>query len=294
MDIEIWATTQSYGLFHAFDDEGRALCRRTIRPRSTFRITREKIADYPLTTPCERCTKKADALVTEAKAAEQGAPEGEQATTYAARGAVLKTTGHYRRPGTRDLFCGRPAGGRNGIFANVSGWHLCARCVTAEARDRAEAAVVADTHLAAPVEDDDQAVTLEDLADAVICPECHVAAGVRCITRAGKPAREPHGRRFEAMEQAAGITQHRATARREAQARGYTSTGLDHKAEQALLTAYAARINACAQVDDEQRLAAALVTEADATDGTWQGAWIGQDADATLFERPADQGALFS
>lgn len=101
-----------------------------------------------------------------------------------------------------------------------------------------------------------ETLSLEDLADTVICPTCHVAAGARCITRAGKPARESHGRRFEAMEQAAGITQHRATARREKQARGYTSNGLDHKAEAALLTAYAARINARASLDDDQALAA--------------------------------------
>jgi hypothetical protein len=63
--------------------------------------------------------------------------------TYAVRGAALKTTGHYRRPGTRELFCGRPAGGRNGIFAVVRGWRLCKRCVRAEARDRAEAEAVA-------------------------------------------------------------------------------------------------------------------------------------------------------
>jgi hypothetical protein len=62
--------------------------------------------------------------------------------TYAVRGAALKTTGHYRRPGTRELFCGRPAGGRNGIFAVVRGWRLCKRCVRAEARDRAEAEAV--------------------------------------------------------------------------------------------------------------------------------------------------------
>ncbi|MFB8415428.1 hypothetical protein ACFC63_07925 [Streptomyces albidoflavus] len=63
--------------------------------------------------------------------------------TYAVFGAALKTTGHYRRPGTRELFCGRPAGGRNAIFAAVSGWRLCKRCVRAEARDRAEATAVA-------------------------------------------------------------------------------------------------------------------------------------------------------
>lgn len=48
--------------------------------------------------------------------------------------------------------------------------------------------------------------------------------------------------------------------------------------------------------DAEALYAAALVTEAEATDGTWRGAWIGEQADDdALFaiERPADQGALF-
>lgn len=73
------------------------------------------------------------------------------------------------------------------------------------------------------------------------CPTCHVTAGAHCITRTGKPAREPHGCRFEALEQAAGITEHRAAARREAEARGGWLVALDPKAEGALLTAYAAR-----------------------------------------------------
>ncbi|MFF1307278.1 hypothetical protein [Streptomyces sp. NPDC058307] len=64
--------------------------------------------------------------------------------TYAVRGAARKTTGHYRRPGTRELYCGRRAGGRNSIFAAVRGWHLCKRCVRAEARDRYEAEAVAE------------------------------------------------------------------------------------------------------------------------------------------------------
>ncbi|MFJ2909373.1 hypothetical protein ACIO8F_08045 [Streptomyces sp. NPDC087228] len=69
--------------------------------------------------------------------------------THAVRGAALKTTDHYRRPGTRTLYCGRPAGGRNGIFATVRGWKLCTRCVKAEARDRAAAAAVAAQHTTA-------------------------------------------------------------------------------------------------------------------------------------------------
>lgn len=100
-----------------------------------------------------------------------------------------------------------------------------------------------------PAEAPEAAPALGDLADTVACPACHVAAGARCVTRAGKPAREPHSRRFEALEQAAGITQHRATGRHEAQARGYTSYCYDHKAEDALLTAYAARVKTNADAD---------------------------------------------
>ncbi|MCY0960847.1 hypothetical protein [Streptomyces sp. H27-H5] len=92
-------------------------------------------------------------------------------------------------------------------------------------------------------------VTIEDLVTTVTCPQCHVAAGSRCITRAGKPAREPHGRRFDGLEQAAGITEFRAAARREAEARGGWLVTLDGKTEGALLTAYATRLRPRTQPD---------------------------------------------
>ncbi|MGD6762061.1 hypothetical protein ACOKM5_24310 [Streptomyces sp. BH097] len=49
-------------------------------------------------------------------------------------------------------------------------------------------------------------------------------------------------------------------------------------------------------IADEWRTAAALVTEAEAADGTWRGEWIGEQVDDGLFtlDRPSDQGALFS
>ncbi|WP_406014340.1 hypothetical protein OG520_22215 [Streptomyces sp. NBC_00984] len=68
--------------------------------------------------------------------------------THAVQGAAHQATGHYRRPGTRTLYCGRPAGGRNAIFAAVRGWKLCRSCAKAEQRDRTEAATVAEQHLA--------------------------------------------------------------------------------------------------------------------------------------------------
>jgi hypothetical protein len=52
-----------------------------------------------------------------------------------------------------------------------------------------------------------------------------------------------------------------------------------------------------AAAEDEARYAAALVTEAEATDGTWRGEWIGPRADDTLFTMDtshAEQGALFA
>lgn len=66
--------------------------------------------------------------------------------THAVRGAAHQATGHYRRPGTLALYCGRAAGGRNAIFRTVRGWKLCRSCVKTEARDRSEATAVAAQH----------------------------------------------------------------------------------------------------------------------------------------------------
>ncbi|MFI8817473.1 MULTISPECIES: hypothetical protein [unclassified Streptomyces] len=66
--------------------------------------------------------------------------------THAVRDAAHQATGHYRRPGTRTLYCGRPAGPRNGLFRTVRGWKVCRSCVNAEARDRAAAEAVAAEH----------------------------------------------------------------------------------------------------------------------------------------------------
>ncbi|NML50557.1 hypothetical protein HHL19_12890 [Streptomyces sp. R302] len=83
-----------------------------------------------------------------------------------------------------------------------------------------------------------------NLADTVSCPACRVGVGAPCITRAGKPAREIHSRRIEALETAAGITQYRAEQQR---ANGGLSYGINHAVESELFAAYAARINARVQ-----------------------------------------------
>lgn len=89
--------------------------------------------------------------------------------TYAVRGATRKTTGHYRRPGTRDLYCGRPAGAPNDHARQAMGWKMCARCVKAEALDRADATATAEAWLdqspASPLVS--AALALGDLVEAV-------------------------------------------------------------------------------------------------------------------------------
>jgi len=143
--------------------------------------------------------------------------------TYAVRGATRKMTGHYRRPGTRDLYCGRPAGTKNTQGATLRGWKMCTACVKAEAADRSAAEAVAAEHRE----------TIKDHA-------AHTSAD-RYIAR-----------EFPAVADL---------------------------------------------LDIEARHAAELVTEAEATDGTWRGEWIGERTTATapaLFDLPTEQGALFA
>lgn len=67
--------------------------------------------------------------------------------TYAVRRARTQLTGHYRREGTRDLYCGKPAGTPNDYARTLPRFKLCTRCVKAEARDRAEATATAEAWL---------------------------------------------------------------------------------------------------------------------------------------------------
>jgi hypothetical protein len=154
--------------------------------------------------------------------------------TYSVRAARSKTTGHYRRPGTRTLFCGRPAGAPNTQFATLTGWKMCTRCVKAEAADRAEAEAVAAQYA------------------------------------------DPQPMSAVAREAAAAQSADRYIARE--------------------FPAVADLLGLAAVAEDEARLAAALVTEAEATEGTWRGQWIGPRAADTLFDldTPTEQGALFA
>ncbi|ALM38218.1 hypothetical protein [Streptomyces sp. FR-008] len=247
--------------------------------------------------------------------------------------AVTTAHGEFHGDGTAPTVeAARGASVRAAVDAAYAIGAPLARAVDqADAEQALAEAAAADAPEANPaVEQALAEATLDTLADTVACPQCNAPAGARCTTRAGKPARETHGRRFEAVEQAAGITAHRAAARREAEARGGWVVTHDRAAEAALLTTYAARLAEArldrvvadaddqfarvaravdavehaeqveadvATVEDAEALyAVRLVSEAEATEGTWRGAWIGEhQADDVLFvvDQAAEQGALF-
>ncbi|MGW3711362.1 hypothetical protein ACWDN6_14590 [Streptomyces albogriseolus] len=71
-------------------------------------------------------------------------------TTYAVRGARTKTTGHIRVPGSRDLYCGKPAGAPNDYARGMARFKMCRPCVTGEQRARAAAEDTANQHRATP------------------------------------------------------------------------------------------------------------------------------------------------
>ncbi|MYR46614.1 hypothetical protein [Streptomyces sp. SID5910] len=58
-------------------------------------------------------------------------------------------TSHYKQPGSHLTYCGRTAG------APGVGTRMCTRCVTAEARDRAEATATAEAWLDKPTAEAD-------------------------------------------------------------------------------------------------------------------------------------------
>lgn len=185
--------------------------------------------------------------------------------TYAIRNARTKTTGHIRQDGTRLTYCNKPVGAPNGDFMGLKGWKMCTRCVKAEAADRAEATATATAAL-----DPATAGTLP----ALVC----VSHGTACT---GNPKRRHIYRPAATATDAAAV----------ASADRYISREFPAVAE--LLNLPPAPTAADhAAADTEARQAAELVTEAEATDGTWRGQWIGDTT--ALFDRPVEQGALFA
>lgn len=209
--------------------------------------------------------------------------------TYAIRNARTKLTGHLRRPGTRDAFggCG-PIGVPNGDFHGLKGWKMCTRCVKAEARDRAEALATATAVL--------DPATVGTLP-AMVCishgTECTGNPKRRHIYRAAQPATCSARRPGWTTGPAIGTNRLPCVLdpdHTDDHRNAFGQTWPDYAAEKAAALAVIAA--------EESRHAAELVTEAEATDGTWRGQWIGaRDTTApTLFDVPADreQGALFA
>ncbi|MGW4727650.1 hypothetical protein ACWEQC_00350 [Streptomyces shenzhenensis] len=224
--------------------------------------------------------------------------------TYSIRAAVTKTTGHYRRPGTMTTYC---TGAPTDLHANTGKTRrICARCVKAEARDRAEAAAVVETHTPLTIATNafEQGAygpldaprpgryTLRVCEDsAVLCKrgQCRTtstrATGTLDEVRAAA-AMFRHA--WPADENGNPVEDEQAAADRAAAS---VDAYLDR--EYPALAAFLAADRAAAE--EEARLAAALVTEAEATAGTWRGEWIGERTTApTLFPLDREQGALFA
>lgn len=123
-----------------------------------------------------------------------------------------------------------------------------------------------------------------DAPEATPTVEAALAAALRCTLHGDQCDHDPrrrHSYRATATEQAAARTAHLL-----GEARATTPT---------ICPEFAA-LDPDDLIADEWRTAAQLVTEAEATDGTWRGAWIGeQQADDALFalDLDAEQGALF-
>ncbi|MEK2479000.1 hypothetical protein [Streptomyces noursei] len=164
MNTRIWARTESGNLWHAFteDGEGPALCHSRIWARMFARMnddfrTREG-AESPLTTRCERCVAKFEALLAEATVEHTPAPaeaaeEAVDGPTFTEQAGVrYAVIGKGKRvhysPSNDDGLCGRAITAYLDVEDAVAlfdkGYELCAPCHRA-AEKRAEARRLADT-----------------------------------------------------------------------------------------------------------------------------------------------------
>lgn len=193
-------------------------------------------------------------------------------TTYATKDARTQRTGHYRREGSQDLYCGRPAGAPNDYAQQVKGFRLCTRCVKALALARAAAEDTAAQHRTTP----------DHLAE--------WRAALTYGARVWDPIRRQHGtvinpRKTVRLPQGGSVRGAIVEF-----PHGYTVRVPLADLQPAQDTTAADRAAAV----EEARLAAALVTEAEATEGTWRGEWIGERTTApALFPLDREQGALF-
>jgi len=196
---------------------------------------------------------------------------------------------HYRRPGTSASYCGRTVEAAPTEEKYVTG--VCRTCVKAEQRDR-----VAAEETAA-----DRAIGGPTLAE---------RAGMR-YALVGKGRRVHYSNNDDTLcgrevtEYTDGVDQRHsnlcALCIRAAEERAYARALAAASPLAAAAVDLAETVEQAdtdrAAAEDEARQAAAMVTEAEATDGTWRGEWIGAtEATGHLFSLTPDreQGALFT
>ncbi|MER7726407.1 hypothetical protein [Streptomyces sp. NPDC096323] len=233
-------------------------------------------------------------------------------------------TGHYRRPGEVMTYCGR-----HGMAETTTHTSLCRPCVKAEAHDRAAAEAVAAEH-AAPLAERERELLASDAVPAAIEAESEQPAAEVMICVHGEdcpqdPQYNDHYQRPAISRAPYSIESYRTyycgqhgehyPCPGPARSHDYMTcvvgwrdlaavhagdvppwcySSADPTAPQYHPTAEgAARIT----VATEMRYAAELVTEAEATDGTWRGEWIGEQTTTStpgLFILDREQGALFA
>ncbi|MFJ9892704.1 hypothetical protein ACIQPR_05160 [Streptomyces sp. NPDC091280] len=230
-------------------------------------------------TECRKCAAKHAARAEQAAPVEAPATVEEQteaATLYRPAAPRSRGVGHYRRPGTIASYCGRTVEAQPSNDALFTG--TCKPCAKAERADR----VAAEQRAA---------------AFSVDTPPITERAGVRCCTvGAGRRVHLSNndetlcGREVTEYDDGALLVKGSELCTlcyRAAEERAYTRA----------LAAASPLAAAAVELAETVEQATALVTEAEAGEGTWRGDWIGeQPAGDTLFdvEPAAEQGALFT
>ncbi|MGZ9931950.1 hypothetical protein ACXNSR_18985 [Streptomyces sp. NC-S4] len=295
---EIWATTQSLAMWHAFpEDSDSARCRSNIRARSAARFTWAE-TNRPFQAPrphCEGCRKKLAAEAAEQAAHVKAAPApADRRPDVVIPGALA------------DILSGSN-------LATGDDDHDPASKATREAlaaarRGRGRTLVIRPGNVAVLDVISRYADTI--LEHARDYTRAEITAARTWVDRAG------HARTYYAkatqkqqIEAAGPLTVQEARARvNAAGARVRTNPDatdpdwraalneLDAALEAARQTDPIAREALASAADAEAQQAAALITEAAADAGTWRGEWIGEQQPADVLfaiEGPVEQGALF-
>jgi hypothetical protein len=239
--------------------------------------------DAMFTGTCKQCAKAetADRIAAEQHAAAFSVDTPPLTERAGVRYCTVGTGRRVHLSNNDDTLCGREVTEYTDGSAFVGGAELCARCDRA-AEERAYARALA---AASPL-----AVTVVQAEPANVNPNEHRLALLRTAieTQGGKWTTE----RAAALYDVAGVVidRHSVWGTLLWLAEGDTLlTQLDNSGVFVI----------AADVEDvEARPSAALVTEAEATEGTWQAEWIGKQATAPalfdLDQADAEQGALFA